>query len=143
MKLFYKPDIDTTLAPLLVQGTKNGQKTREEWLEGMAHAIASMLKKNPMQYRSYGPYWWVVKKILLSFGEDHFGSFLDAEWVEKVTYGDPVWDLLAAWSYSEYALDNGLIYSNGHPVVFINDDGESEEEAYTLVDDDIETYLIG
>ncbi len=109
----------------------------------MAHAIADMLKKNPMQYRSYGPYWWVVKKILLSFGEDYFGSFLDAEWVEKVTYGDPVWDLLAAWSYSEYALDNGLIYSNGHPVVFINDDGESEEEAYTLVDDDIETYLIG
>ena len=59
-------------------------------------------------------------------------------------YGDPVWNMLAAWLYGDTAMNIGLIYSNTHRVSFNSDEEGVEplESEYTLVDDEVETLAI-
>lgn len=141
MKKLYKPDVDTILQPLLDEGTKGGQKTRDEWLAEYAVGLADHLRENPKQYRSYGPYWWIVKRVLIQKGVEDFGEYLDQEWLEKTTYNDDVWDMLAGYAYSEYAVQAGLVYSHTHLIAYVYDDDDSEEDQYVLVDDDMEELI--
>lgn len=146
MKKLNTPDIETVLRPWLDQGLQGGIDNPGQWYAGMVQKTVDLiLSKDPKRYRSYGPYWWIFKKVLIEQGIVDFGTFIDLEWVEKVTYGENVWDVLAAWLYSEWALDNGLIYANVHPITLIdpeNPEEEPEERLYTLIDDDIEERLI-
>ena len=141
MEKLYKPDVDTILQPLLDEGTKGGQKTREEWLAGYASGLADHLRKNPKQYRSYGPYWWIVKRVLIQKGVEDFGEYLDQEWLEKTTYNDDVWDMLAGYAYGEYAVQAGLVYSHTHLIAYVNEDGDFDEDQYVLFDEDMEGMI--
>ena len=140
MRKLYKPDIDTILKPLLEQGTENGKKTRGEWLAGIIPALANVLRKDPRQYMSFGPYWWLVKKCFINAGIDDFGDFIDAEWFEKATYSDPVWDI-AGFAYQEFSAANGMFYSHSHLIAFVDEDGEAEEDQSVLFDEDMEDLI--
>ena len=61
----------------------------------MASGCVKMLLASPQQYRSYGPFWWQLKRELLAQGYAQFGEHLDAEWLEHTEYGDPILNLLA------------------------------------------------
>lgn len=143
--IFYKPSIEE-LAPLKAEATKNGQVSEAEWLQKMSDTIAGLIRNDPRRYRAYGPYWWTLKRILIDRGHTEFGDSLDAEWLEYVDYGNPVWNLLACWVYGEVAMDGGLMYSNHHVITFVpesEDDGEADDREYTLVDDEVESLAIG
>lgn len=127
------------LAPLLAEATNNGHISEETWRERLAAGIVRVLQKDPLQYRCYGPYWWLVKACLLEQGIARFGTTIDAEWHEKLDYGDPTTNLLAAFAYYSYAFDQGLIRSSGHSVVL--EDGEGME--YVLVDEEMEQLAVG
>lgn len=126
------------LAPLLAEGTKNGTIAEAVWRANLLSGIAGLLTRNPLHYRCFGPYWWLLKNMLRESGEGQFGDTMDAEWKEKMDYGSPTLNLLASFAYYETAFDRGLLLSHTHGISF--EDGESED--YVLIDEDMETLAI-
>ncbi len=50
---------------------------RDDWLDYAMEVIEKRLKDAPKKnYRSYGPYWWALKKVLLAHGKAH-GDMMD------------------------------------------------------------------
>ena len=136
---FYKPSAEE-LEPLRKEAFQAGL-SEAEWLAKMSATIAKIFIHNPKQYRGLGPYWWVVKKVLLDHGYD-FGDFIDAEWYEKVTYGSDVLNILASYSYQVYTANLGLIESNEHTLAMIDDEGAIQNFTYVLIDDDMESRIV-
>lgn len=134
-----KPTVDE-LEFLRLEATKNGKVSETEWVERCCKETARILRKDPLRYRSYGPYWWVQKQAMLDSGITDFGDFVDKEWHESADYGNAFLNLLVALLYSNAALDAGLIYSNAHNVTFLPDDPDREmdEYVYTVADDEME-----
>ena len=123
MKIFNKPTVPT-LDALKPSQLVSGELSREDWQKRMLEGYKGILLRNPIQYRGFGPFWWILKKEMLDAGIADFGDSLDAEWVERIDYGDPVLNILSAYAYAEYAEEYGLLYSSGHTVEFIGDDDE-------------------
>lgn len=134
-----KPSTDE-LSPLLSRPTQGGAISEAEWRKKLIKSFAETLRKSPLQYRCFGPYWWIFKTLLLEEGETAFGTGMDAEWKADMDYGKPSLNLLAAYAYYDSAFDQGLIYSNTHTVVSAEDGSVME---YVLVDEDMETLGIG
>lgn len=137
--IFYKTAVEE-LEPLKQEAFENGL-SENEWIKKMASTIASILQDNPKQYRGLGPYWWVVKKILLDL-DYAFGDFIDAEWYAHVDYVSDVLNLLASYVYKRYSANMGLFESNEHTLYMIDDRGNVEPFVYTLIDDDMEGRII-
>lgn len=138
MSAISKPSADD-LAPLLAAGTKNGAISEGVWRANLLSSLAGLLTRNPLHYRCFGPYWWVVKDLLREHGEGgQFGDSMDAEWRENMDYGSPTLNLLAAFAYYDAAFDKGLLLSNTHGVFYEN--GESGD--YVLIDEDMETLAV-
>ncbi len=127
------------LAPLLAQATQEGKIPEAEWRKGLIESFAKALRAAPLQYRCFGPYWWIFKAALLEAGEAGFGSGMDAEWRDDLDYGSPSLNLLAAYAYYDSAFERGLLYSNAHTLTPAEGDGVVE---YVLVDEDMETLAI-
>ena len=115
-------------------------QTEEEWFKKILSSIAGILRKAPLRYRGYGPYWWLVKKSLIDHGYTEFGGHLDQEWLESLECGDPVYDLLCAWWYEEMRFGVGqmimdpfhsLVGADGEPFEYASGDEEMETKAAT------------
>ena len=119
MKIFNKPTVPT-LDALKPSQLVSGELSREDWQKRMLEGYKGILLRNPIQYRGFGPFWWILKKEMLDAGIADFGDSLDAEWVERIDYGDPVLNILSAYAYAEYAEEYGLLYSSGHTVEFLS-----------------------
>ena len=136
----YKPDTEA-LRNLKATALKNGSVTPEEWRAKFLKSVATIVTSNPKQYHSYGPYWWLLKRELIADGYGQFGDTVDAEWVEKLDYGDWIYNLLAAWVYAEQAIDLGLIYSERHSIPMVSGDGSAGAEEYieyVLIDEEVD-----
>jgi hypothetical protein len=101
----------------------------------MVDAIAKILRDRPLRYRTYGPYWWVVKRALIDAGVTDFGDHIDLEWFDALNYGDPAYNLLAAWAYEDARFASGQIIENPYHVM-IQADGEAIE--YACDDEEME-----
>lgn len=144
MPRLYKPTKEE-LEALRAEATKNGKVTEEEWVAKHCELVTKILLQDPLRYRSYGPYWWVLKSALLERGASFgFFDFVDAQWMEAVDYGSTFLNLLAAWMYAENALDMGLIYSHEHTVAFEPEEEGMEQDVrpYFLIDEDMETLAL-
>ena len=99
-------------------------KTEDEYVDFFLSGLRGRLLKNPRLYRSYGPYWPEIKKLLLERG---YGRKI-------YRYDRPALTLIAATLYSQERFDNGQIYSAWHllPVPEEVDDQDYEFESYDL-----------
>lgn len=75
------------------------------------NVIAGRLKKDPMRYRDYGPYWWAIKALLrgtvISYGS------CDNPIMREAYKGDlPVETLVMAEAFRDMYLATFLKYSN-------------------------------
>lgn len=122
------------LAPLLAEATENGKIPEETWRKKLLSSFTGILTRNPLHYRCFGPYWWILKSLLLEQGVTTFGDGMDAEWREKMDYGSSTLNLLAAFAYYDTAFDRGLLLSQVHGISY--EDGEADE--YVLVDEEME-----
>lgn len=122
------------------EATKNGKVSEDGWADKNVQLTAGLLRGDPLRYRSYGPYWWLVKAAMIRRGIDEFGDFVDGEWFANMDYGNEFHNLLAALLYSNRALDMGLIHSNAHNVELLpaGEDQEEDVLVYVLADDDME-----
>ncbi|MFI3273249.1 hypothetical protein [Vibrio sp.] len=120
----------------LYQEAMEGQ-SEEQWKNTFLNAIAKMIKKDPLWYRAYGIYWWGVKQLLIEEGllaAEH----IDAEWLEKVHYENPVYLLLAAFAYHDERSDMGAKYDDSH-VIELDDD---TFDSYIMVDEELEQLAV-
>lgn len=143
MQKLIKPSIQE-LELLRGAATQNGKTSEKEWVQKNCELNARFLRKDPARYRSFGPYWWVLKDEMLKHGITDFGDFLDMEWLELCKYDTPFHTLLAAWMYSENAIDMGLIYSNEHLVSYLPEETDQENDVrpYIVADDEMELLAI-
>ena len=129
MKL-YKPET-SHLDGLKKQATAN--QTVEEWRKNLLERTARVIREDPLRYRSFGPYWWVQKKLFLDAGITEFGTNIDKEGFEFADYGSSDYNMLAAWLYQDYALDGGILYAPRHTIPIVSPNGRDEEtELYEL-----------
>lgn len=142
MSVLYKPSVQE-LDALKNEAMQGGKVSPAAWLKKMTDGYARILKRKPQQYRSFGPFWWLLKRELINHGHTEFGTTVDAEWYNHADYGDPVLNMLAVWTYAEFADGRGLLFSNAHAVSFIDDGAESEPEEYVLIDEEMETSSLG
>lgn len=120
-----KPTKDE-LTPLFIEATQN-QKA-EEWEQKLIDGIVGILHANPLRYRCYGPYWWLLKSVLIDRDVMDFGNHVDREWFESLDYGDPGYNLLASWVYEDTRFGTGQMITNPYHVL-TDQDGESFEFA--------------
>ncbi len=80
-------------------------------LKNGLNVIAGRLKKDPMRYRDYGPYWYAVKALLRVSGVS-FGSCDNPLMREAYKGKKPVETLVMAEAFREMYLASYLKYSN-------------------------------
>ena len=103
----------------------NGIKNRALWKKKTCIEMAVLLHKTPIRYRSYGPFWWPIKKILATEGfdfgdatnktnicvytEDNYnlaaGVLLAIEWA-VTSFGVNEFDLVMASEAYHYVLED-------------------------------------
>lgn len=100
--------------------------------------LAALIQKDPGQYRSYGPYWWPLKAMLISANSaPGVGVKLEAGTLEHYTHGEPDLTICAAWAYQQVQLDNGHLYTADH--LLDMEGGELYE--YNIYDSEMEKLI--
>lgn len=121
----YKPS-EEDLAPLLAEATAN--RTIDEWMDKYLNGLKTILLKNPLRYRPYGPYWWILKKVYIDRGDLSFGDYIDLEWFQGLDYGKAEMNILAAHAYEDVRTTTNFMDDPFH-VMSSPDGGDSIEFA--------------
>lgn len=101
--------------------------------------IAENLKIQPWVYRSFGPYWWLLKRELIGAGFTDFGDEVDAETAEALDYGSTELNLSACYVAQSHCIEQMNLYGHHHVVELAT--GEAVE--YVLVDEQVEAIEVG
>lgn len=80
-------------------------------LKNGLEVIANRLKKDPMRYRDYGPYWWSLKSLLYVYGNS-YGSNNDVLMRNAYCGKTPVGTLIMAETFRDEYLKTHLKYAN-------------------------------
>lgn len=105
------------------------------YLQGLRANIAS----NPSMYRSFGPYWWLIKREMLAMGIKDFGESVDTETADALDYGDRDLNCAAGYAYQLLAFDTMAVYGHHHAVQL--EDGTIAQ--YVLADEEVEAIEVG
>lgn len=97
--------------------------------------IADRLKKDPIRYRDYGPYWWALKDLLNKNGYD-YGQQSDEEISSAYRGNTDAETLVMADEFRSMYLDTFLVHSNQ----FMLD--ANTGEMWTLLDSDMESMKL-
>ena len=97
--------------------------------------VAGRLKKDPIRYRDYGPFWWSLKSILRTYGVN-YGSNDDPLMREDYSGSRPVDTLAMAERFRDEYLKTFLLYNNK----FVLDDFGNWSE---IIDGDMENLGSG
>lgn len=101
------------------------------WVRKLLASFAGIVKRRPQAYRSFGPFWWPLKAMMIKAGELS-GCEPDAELVAQATMGRPALDVAAAWSMHETYSSQMLAGST-----FTVDTESGDTIEYLLVDDEM------
>lgn len=101
--------------------------------------VAAVLAERPAMYRSFGPYWWLLKRELIASGVRQFGESVDAETADALSHGERDLNLAACYVAQMHTLDTAMAYGHLHAVEL--DDGTIAE--FTLADDEVEAIEVG
>lgn len=131
MPIIYKPKTEELQAMLAESG-----QARDMWAEGFLTVVKRVLLKDPLRYRSFGPWWWLVKAAFLKREESAFGETIDDTMIDDMTYGDETLDLLAAFAYQDAQVSRGIMHESQHvldadgdPIKFFSNDEDMEQRA--------------
>jgi hypothetical protein len=122
------------LIPIIKEATSDCDE--ELWATRFLAGAASLLKRNPVMYRSFGPFWWPLKKYLQDSGLNS-GEPVDDELFDQVTMGSKSLDIAAAYAYHDWSTSNMSIKDTVHIVQ--SSDGEDVE--YQVIDDEFEALI--
>ena len=127
IKLFEPSDLEKVVS----DGAKQFA-TQSTWVNKMVSSFASIVRRRPLAYRSFGPFWWPLKAMMIKSGEMQ-GEAPDPELIAQVTTGNPALDIAAAWSQHE-AYSSQLLAGS----TFTVDTESGDTVQYLLCDDEME-----
>jgi len=119
-----------SLDEIIEMGTQN--QSVDEWAVKCLAGISAMVKNKPLEYRTFGIFWWPVKQILVDAGL--MAGTVNIEQVGVCTTGDKNRDIAGALAYHEHCAINFL---NSNSIIVSGDEGGSDE--YLLIDDELES----
>jgi hypothetical protein len=123
------------LRPLIAEAKKSGSN----WIEQYLAELVSLIKKTPLRYRTFGPYWWLLKKSMIDRGVFTFGDEIDREWFEQMDYGREELNIAAASAYEDMRIDGKFnIYEENH----VLEDTHGNPYDYIIADSDVERLNI-
>ena len=127
IKLFDQADLEKVVA----EGSRPFA-TQSTWVSTLVGSFASIVRRRPLAYRSFGPFWWPLKVMMIKSGEMQ-GADPDPELIAQVTMGSPALDIAAAWSQHE-TYSSQLLAGN----TFTVDTESGDTVQYLLYDDEME-----
>lgn len=108
-----------------------------EFIQTYLDGLKSIIGRDPRQYRSFGPYWWPLKSMLMDKGM-FVGTDLENGTLQHYTMGTPELTIVAAWAYQQDRLNEGKLRSSSHQLELPG--GDLYE--YYLTDLDMEQAII-
>ena len=135
MAKIHKPTIED-MRPLLEEATTAANQNEAAWVKRLLAGMEATLTGDPLQYRAYGPYWWVLKREMQNAGMKLIeqAPHMDRDWAAQMDYGQTKWNLLAAWAYAEIRFEGGLFYDPEHTLA----DEDGEFVYFVSADEDME-----
>lgn len=113
-----------------------------EYLDAYLGVMVERLKKEPLLYRLYGPWWPAIKTQLLERGITDLGQIVDSDVANIYCMSRPALTLLAAHLYSAERLENDAVYNQVHQLEVASYADDTEPYLYTSYDESIEKYRI-
>lgn len=136
MKKFEKFDIDELTNFL----HKNNQNQSEEvFVNKYLSGVISNLKNTPKLYRSFGPYWWPLKRLIIGYSnyDGFLGDSYDVALDQSFSYDSDALTVCAAYSMQQATVENGYMYSVSHTVYT-----EDQEQVELVIEDgDVERLI--
>lgn len=120
------------LEKIVAEGS-SGFASPSQWISTMLNSFAETVKRRPASYRSFGPFWWPIKSMMIKAGVIA-GQVPDADIVAQATTGSAATDVAAAWAFAEQANENMTASEN----TFIIDTDDGDTTNYLLVDEEME-----
>jgi len=112
-------------------------RTEEAFVAVFLSGINATLSEKPELYRSYGPWWPEIKRLMIERELNaKFGENIDEGVSQIYSLSRPALTLIAAHLYSAERIEAGYIYSAHHELT-VHDDAE-DTEPYLHVSDDEE-----
>jgi len=133
MKLsIYAPE---QLAPIITEGA-SGYASQSQWVGHMLSSFAEIVKRRPVAYRAFGPFWWPIKAMMVKSGVLAAES-PDPDLVAQATMGAAL-DVAAAWAFQEQAHESMTAMNN----TFAVDTEDGDTVDYLLMDDEMEALAL-
>lgn len=125
---------DESYLEAVLDGALNG-RSEAQFATDFLSGVGRCLLPEPRYYRSFGPWWWALKIMLVESGNSSAGDQIDEDIADTYQYDRPALTAVAAYLYQQMRMENGLIFSSSHqlPVPESIDD-----EPYEFVSFDIE-----
>jgi hypothetical protein len=124
---------DEQLQQIIARATEN--QTREQWMAKALKNLARFIKSNPNEYRTFGAWWWAIKRQLVDAGL--LTGSVNLEMFNAITTGDTEKDMAGALAYHEYTADSMYIGNHfqfsteeGDTIDYVLDDQEMELRAF-------------
>lgn len=114
-----------------IVGLATQNQTEAEWMAKALSNIAALVQKNPLEYRTFGVFWWPVKSMLID-AKLLYGA-KDAEYEVSCSAGSKARDLAGALAYHEHCTRN---FMNSNYLTVTDDEGSMTE--FVLADDELE-----
>ena len=114
-----------------------GNTTDTEFAERYVTGVIATLKVNKKLYRSFGGFWWPLKRMILSIDPDNFGEQYDTELNEIFSYSNDALTVCAAFLTQQANIKQGYMYSNKHTYYTV----EQEPIELTIEDSEMEARI--
>jgi hypothetical protein len=106
-----KPDV-TLIAKFLEDN--RGDTNDAEFAKRYVTGVIASLKVDKKLYRSFGGFWWPLKRMILTIDSNNFGEQYDTELNELFSYRNDALTVCAAFLTQQANMEQGYLYSNQH-----------------------------
>ncbi|MDC8446082.1 MAG: hypothetical protein LV471_09190 [Nitrosomonas sp.] len=110
-------------------------QTDDQWIEVFLKGASNLIGSNPIIYRSFGPFWWVLKKYLQDENLNS-GEPVDTDVFNQITMGEKILDIAAAYAYHDITTKDMTATQSTRTIE--SDDGTID---YTLIDEEMEAII--
>jgi hypothetical protein len=116
-----------------------GDTTDQEFVERYIKGVIETLKKNKKLYRSFGGYWWPLKRLIMAQDDSAgVGTEYNTELNDTFSYASDALTVSAAYLIQQSNIEQGYMHANNHtyytssqePIDVMIEDTEMEAQIF-------------
>lgn len=117
-------------------------RTEDAFTAAYLSNVVVQLRDNPASYRSFGPWWPEVKRLMSeNLANQDFGQSIDVDVKAIYCLTRPALTVIAAHLYRAERIDSGYLYSAYHELPVHDDADDTEPYLYVSADEDMEKLI--